>query len=68
MTDWIFAYFSDMGISWEQILSVLSVICEEEELLVTVRESGKGALKAEVATFLGGLIAGSAGILAGETF
>lgn len=50
----------------ESIYEICTVLSEQEDLKVTVKQSGKGALLVGVCTFGGGLVAGPIGMAVGE--
>ncbi len=50
----------------EGIIGLLCTLCDEENLRVSVKESLKAAALAGITTFIGGLLGGPPGILAGE--
>ena len=54
-----------MVISYNSVMEVLTVLCQERKLMVTVTESGKGALVTGGIAGLGGLLLGPLGLALG---
>ena len=54
-----------MVIKYEDILKVISTLCDDENLRITVKQSAKGGLIAGVSCAVGGLIAGPPGLAVG---
>lgn len=52
----------------ESILEICSVLSEQENLQVTLVESGKGALKVAFCSFLGGVLGGPIGLAVGKFY
>ncbi|KAK7070452.1 hypothetical protein SK128_027558 [Halocaridina rubra] len=56
-----------MPINTQEVLSLVSQICEEEKLRVAIKESLKGGLIAGGTTAVGGLLGGPIGLAIGGT-
>lgn len=56
-----------MAIPTAEILSLLSLLCEEKNFRVAVQESAKGGAIAGVSTLIGGLLGGPIGLAVGGT-
>jgi hypothetical protein len=54
-----------MPVDIDGVISLLNLIAKEEQVKVNVQQSFKGALIAGVGVFLGGLMGGSKGLVAG---
>ena len=55
-----------MPINSVEILSLVTQVCEEEKLQVSIKESLKGGLLAGTTTTIGGLLGGPIGLAIGE--
>ena len=54
-----------MVLSYQDIMEVVRILCEDQSLVVTVKESGKGALVTGGVAGLGGLVLGPMGLALG---
>lgn len=54
-----------MPINTEEVLSLVSQVCEEEKLRVAIKESVKGGVIAGSTTVIGGLLVGPLGLALG---
>ena len=54
-----------MVLSYQDIMEVIRILCEDQSLAVTVKESGKGALVTGGVAGLGGLVLGPMGLALG---
>lgn len=57
-----------MPISMHDVMQLLCRVSEERKMKAAFRHSGRGALVAGAAAFLGGLVGGPPGIAVGEPF
>jgi len=56
-----------MPINTKELLDCLTMILDEENMKVTIKESGKGTLVCATVCFIGGLLAGPVGLAVGGT-
>ncbi|XP_055383185.1 protein C19orf12 homolog [Condylostylus longicornis] len=56
-----------MPINTKELLDGLSILLDEENMKVTIKETGKGTLVCATACFIGGIVAGPFGLAVGGT-
>lgn len=56
------------GLQVDDVIELLSILADESNLRVTVKESLKGGLVTGIGALLGGLVGGKTGLLLGKHF